>query len=132
MSLAISDPSVVINNEPIGIAPGTVKYTEGFGESNIRAQSTGNGNVTQIFSRDVTTNFSTVKISLYNDIKSINLARSWKALLNENLITVTGVDTQTGESITRTFPSAAVMNDYEVEFSSDAMFELEFKSLPAL
>jgi len=132
MSLAISDPAVVINNEPIGIAPGTVKYTEGFGEANIRAQSTGNGNVTQIYSRDVTMNFSTVKISLYNDIKSINLARAWKALLNENSITVTGTDPATGESLTRTFLSAAVINDYEVEFASDSMFELEFKSLPAV
>lgn len=132
MTLAISDPSVVVNNEPVGIAPGTVKYTEGFGEANIRAQSTGNGNVDQIFSRDVTTNYSMCKFELYNDIDSIELARSWKNLLNANIITVTGVDPQSGQTITRTFSKAALTNDYEVEFSSDSSFEVEFMSLPAV
>lgn len=132
MSLAISDPAVVVNNEPIGIAPGTVKYTEGFGEATTRAQSTGNGNVDQIFSRDVTTNYSMCKFELYNDIDSIELARSWKALLNANIITVTGLDDTTGQSITRTFSKAALTNDYEVEFGSDASFEVEFQSLPAV
>lgn len=132
MSLAISDPAVVINNEPVGLAPGTVKYTEGFGEASVRAQSTGNGNVDQIYSRDVTTNYSMCKLELYNDIKSIELARLWKSLLNGNVITVTGIDPQTGETITRTFQKAALINDYEIEFGSESTFELEFHSLPAV
>lgn len=132
MTLAISDPAVVVNNEPIGIAPGTVKYTEGFGEATVRAQSTGNGNVDQIYSRDVATNHSMCKFELYNDIDSIELARKWKTLLNANIITVTGIDPQSGKSITRTFSKAVLINDYEVEFSSDASFEVEFSSLPAV
>lgn len=130
MSFVISDPSVVVNNEPIGIAPGTVKYTEGLGEQKMRAQSTGNGNVDQVFSQDVTTNFSTLKFSMYNDIDSIENARKWKVALNANVITVTGRDPQ-GKTITRTFRKAALAGDYEIEFGSDSTFELEFQSLPA-
>lgn len=131
MAFVISDPSVVINNQPIGIAPGTVKYTEGLGEQKMRAQSTGNGAVDQIFSQDVTTNFSTVKISLYNDVVSIEAARAWKANLNSNVVTVTGSDPE-GNTITRTFKKAAIITDYEVEFSSDSTFEVEFQSMPAV
>lgn len=132
MPLAISDPSLVINNDPIGIVPGSVRYTEGFGTSSVRAQSTGNGNVSQIYSRDVTTNLSMLKFEMYNDIDSIELARVWKSLLNGNIATVTGIDPITGKTITRTFSKAALINDYEVEFGAESTFELEFQSLPAV
>ncbi len=132
MSFIISDPSVVINNQPIGLVPGSVSYTEGFGEANVRAQSSGNGQVTQVYSRDVTTNFSMCKFEMYNDIDSIELARTWKVLLNANIITVTGIDPTTGDSITRTFSKASLINDYEVEFGSESTFEVEFQSLPAV
>ena len=132
MTFAISDPSVVVNNEPVGIAPGTVKFTEGKGEQKMRAQSTGNGKVDAIYSQDVTTQFSMVKFELYNDIDSIEIARDWKDLLNGNVVTVTGKDVTTGKVITRTFRKAALVSDYEVEFGSESTFEVEFCSLPAV
>jgi len=132
MTFVISDPSVVVNNEPVGIVPGTVKFTEGLGEQMMRAQSTGNGNVDQIFSQDVTTNVSMVSFELYNDIDSIELARVWKTNLNANVITVTGTDPTSGKTITRTFSKAALLSDYEVELGSESTFTVDFKSLPAV
>lgn len=132
MAFAISDPSIVVNNQPVGIVPGSVMYTEGFGESSVRAQSSGNGQVDQIYSRNIETNFSMIKFSLYNDIDSINLARTWKTLLNANIITLNGVDPTTGNSITRTFSKASLISNYEVELGSESTFEVEFNSLPAV
>ena len=57
MSFAISDPAIVINNESVNIAPGTVTFTEGFGEQSVRAQSSGNGRVDQVYGDDVQTHF---------------------------------------------------------------------------
>lgn len=132
MSFVISDPAVVINNEPVATVPGTFKYTEGFGESNVRARSTGNGNTTSVYSEDVTTKFSKFSLELYSDIDSIELARSLKAARNANVVTVNGVDPTTGNSITRSFNRSAVTNDYEVEFGSDTTFTLDFMSDPAV
>jgi len=129
---AISDPAVVINNESVNLAPGSVKYTEGLGEQSIRAQSSGGGSVSQVFSDDVSTHFSMCKFELYNTIESISLARKLKTNKNGNTITVTGKDPTTGKKISRTFKQAAICNDYEVQLASDATFELEFKSLPAV
>jgi len=132
MAFAISDPAVVINNEPVTLAPGSVVYTEGLGEQNIRAQSSGNGSVDQVYSDDVTTHFSMVKFAVYNVIDSIELMRTLKRNRNANVVTVSGVDPTTGSKITRTFNKAALLNDYEVAFGSDTTIELDFKSLPAV
>lgn len=131
MGFVISDPSIVVNNEPVGIVPGSVKFTEGLGEQKMRAMSTGNGNVEQVYSRDVSTQFSRIKFSLYNDINSVENARKWKKNLNSNVIVLTGKD-PSGKTITRTFSKAALIQDYEVELSSDSTFELEFTSSPAV
>ena len=73
MAFAISDPAVVLNNEPVNLAPGTVVYTEGLGEQSVRAQSSGNGSVDQVYSDDVTTHQSMCKFSIFNVIESIEL-----------------------------------------------------------
>ena len=71
MSIALADPSVVINNEPVAVVPNSVKYTEGSGEQTMRAASTGGGGVQQVFSRNVETNFSKVMFEVYNDVDTI-------------------------------------------------------------
>lgn len=131
MSFAISDPAVVINNESVNLAPGTVTYTEGFGEQNVRAQSSGNGRVDQVYSDDVTTHYSMIKFELYNTVESIEFARTLKANKNGNTITVSGIDPISGKKVLRTFKKAALTNNFEVQFGNDTTFEVEFMSLPA-
>lgn len=131
MTFAISDPSIVVNNEPIGIVPNSVKFKEGLGEQKMRAASTGGGNTIPVYSEDVTTNFGMIKFSMYNDIDSIENARKWKKNKNSNVVTLTGKD-PSGKTITRTFLNAAIMNDYEADLSAEGVLELEFTSSPAV
>lgn len=127
MSFAISDPSIVVNNIPISIVPGSVKFNEGKGEQKMRAASTGGGNVEQVYSDDVSTHFSMVKFSLHNDIESIESAKTWKTNKNNNVILLSGKN-PSGKSITRTFGNAALLSNYEVELGSDSSFDVEFTS----
>lgn len=131
MSIALADPSIVVNNEPVSIVPNSVAYDEGLGEQTMRAASTGGGGTEQVFANNVETNFGMVKFALYNDIASIELARSWKTNRNQNVVTMTG-KTPDGQSITRSFTQAAILNNYEVALGSDTSFELEFKSNTAV
>lgn len=132
MAFAISDPAVVLNNEPVNLAPGTVVYTEGLGEQSVRAQSSGNGSVDQVYSDDVTTHQSMCKFSIFNVIESIELMRRTKVNRNANVLTISGIDPTTGAKISRTFNKAALVNDYEVGFSNDSTIEIEFRSLPVV
>lgn len=126
MGFQISDPSVVINNEPVFVMPNTTVYMEGFGEQEVRNQSAGNGVIDQVYSNNVETQIGMVKLSLASTVENINSARSWKANLNQNSITVTGVAPD-GNNLTRNFAAMALTNDYEVNLTSDGVLELEFK-----
>jgi hypothetical protein len=127
MSIVISAPSVIVNNEPIAIVPNSLTYTEGKGEQNVRAASAGGGSVEQVYSENVETNFSMVKFEIYNDAFSIKKAREWKTNLNQNVVQISGAAPD-GSSVERTFQNAGLLADYEVALGSETTIELDFKS----
>ncbi len=127
MSIVISAPSIIVNNEPVSIVPNSVVYTEGFGEQNVRAASTGGGQVEQVYSENVEMSFSKVKFEIFNDANSVALARKWKANRNLNVVQIAG-GAPDGTSIERSFQNAGILNDYDVNLGSETTIEIEFKS----
>ena len=117
----LSNPTVVVNNGSVAVVPNSVSYTEGFGEQEIKVQSAGGGSVQTVLSTNVETNCSMVKFSLHNTAENIDLIRTWKTNLNNNVISITG------EGLTRSFANAALINDYEVALGSDSTIDVEFK-----
>lgn len=130
MSIQVSDPAIIVNNDVIAVEANSVEYTEGFGEQSVRAASTGGGGVEPVFSNDVGTNISMVKFSIPATVDNVALARSWKAGLNANVVQLAG-STAEGR-ITRTFTQAAIVNDYAVPLTADGVIELEFMSKAAI
>lgn len=126
MSVQLADPLVTVNNNPIAVIPNSVKYTEGLGEQTLRAASLGGGNVEQVYSHNVETNFSMVSFEMPSTVENIDQAREWKTNRNQNLVQIAG-STPEGQ-ITRTFSQAAFLNDYEVELGSETNITVEFKS----
>jgi hypothetical protein len=131
MTIALSDVTITVNNEPIAIVPNSFKFTEGKGEQTYRAASAGGGSVEPVYSNDVTSLFSSFGFELYNTIGDIESARQWKSNRDQNVVGMTG-KTPDGKTISRTFARAAILNDYEVQLGSDTTFSLEFKSKPAV
>ena len=130
MAVQLSDPIVMVNNEVVAVIPNSVKFTEGLGEQKIRAASAGGGQVVQIYSHDVESNFSKVMFSIPSTVENIELARQWKQNRNQNLIQIQG-RTPEGD-ISRTFQQAALLSDYEVGLGSDTDVPLEFTSDAAI
>jgi len=131
MSIALADPSIVVNNEPVAVVPNSVKFTEGSGEQTMRAASTGGGGVQQVFSQNIETNFSKVMFEVFNDVETIEDLRGWKKNSNQNVVVLTG-KTPDGKKIRRTFNQAALLNDYEVNLGSDTTISVEFSSNAAV
>ena len=130
MSEQLSNAAVIVNNVPVAIIPNTLAFTEGLGEQNIRAASSGGGQTEQVFSENIEMRYSTVKFELPGTIENIALARGWKVNKNQNLIQISG-RTSDG-TLSRTFSQAALLTDYEVPLSSDGNITLEFRSNPAV
>lgn len=130
MATQLSDVGIVVNNEPINIIPNSVKYKDGKGEQKYTALSGGGGSVTGLFSNDVSTNIGSVTFSIPVTVETADLVRIWKDRRSNNLVQVWG-STPEG-TLTRSFRQAALVNDYEVNPSSEGVIEIEFKSLPAV
>ena len=130
MGIQVANAAVQVNNNTVSIIPNTLVYTEGFGEQEIKAASAGGGQVEQIFSDNIETNFSMVKFDIFATTENIAIARGWKAAKNQNLVQFAG-RTADG-NVTRTFTQAAILNDYEIELGSDGKISLEFKANPAI
>jgi hypothetical protein len=126
MAIQVTNATVLANNEPVGIIPNSLKFTEGKGEQRIRPVSVGDGRVEQVFTNDLETNFAKLMFTMPTTIDSIKLARQWKSNGNQNVFQIAG-STPDGE-ITRSFTQAAVINDYEVNIGVEGDIEIEIQS----
>ena len=120
MAQALANPTIVINNVSILIAPNTAVYTEGKGEQTQRAQSGGGGTVDLVFSKNVESFMSKFNIEMFPTKENIELIRTWKSNDNANAISI--VDT----GFNRSIANAALINDYEVNLGADTTISLEF------
>ena len=130
MATQLADALVTVNNVPIAIMPNSLVFTEGLGEQVIRAASAGGGQVEQIYSNNIESNFSMINFAIPATVDNIAAARQWKSNQNQNVVQVQG---QTPEgTVTRTFTQAAILNDYEVALGSETDIPVEFKANPAV
>jgi hypothetical protein len=121
-SIAISTPSVIVNNLPISIKSNSLKYTEGLGEQIMRTQSAGGGSIDVVYSDNAETKMSKVSFEMINTSENIASIRQWKTNLNQNAISI--VDQQSG--FTRNFASMALTANYEVTLGADTTISVEF------
>ena len=130
MAVQVADATISVNNDPVAVTPNSVVYTEGLGEQSIRAASSGGGQVEQIYSNNIESNFSTLRFDMPATVENIERAREWKVNTNQNVAQVAG---RTPEGrVTRTFTQAAILNDYEVALGTETDISIEFKSNPAI
>jgi hypothetical protein len=130
MSEQLSNAQVLVNNDVVAIIPNTLTFTEGLGEQNIRAASSGGSQTEQVFSDNIEMRYSTVKFEIPSTVENIEKAKDWKVNKNQNLIQVSGRTTD--GKLTRTFSQAALLTDYEVPLTSDGNITLEWRANPAV
>jgi len=128
--IQLADATVMVNDVVLAIVPNTLKYTEGFGEQNVRAASVGGGKVEQVYSRDVESALSKVMFDLHTTPENADIAREWKSKGNQNVVGIAG-STAEGE-LRRTVQSAAMTNDPEIEIGTEGVINVEFMGNSAI
>ena len=124
--IQLVDAAVLINNEAVAITPNSLKFTEGLGEQTMRAASIGGGKTEQLYAEDIETKYATIMFDLPTTPENIELARSWKANSNNNLVSLSGRTAE--KDFTRTFSQAALLSDYEIEIGTEGNISIEFKA----
>lgn len=125
-TIAISSPTVTINNDPIEIVPFTCMYTEGFGEYTQRVASAGGGSTNIVFSENIDMRKSKVNFEVYPTEEVLNIIRGVKNNKNQNVVQITS------GGLTKTIRRAAIINDYEVNLGADTTVSLEFEGISAV
>lgn len=115
----ISDPEIVVNDITVFVVPDSVMYKSGKGERKVLPQSAGNGNVQQVVSRDVNTFKGMVKFSVRSTTESIALKEQWQNNEGANVIEL--------GSVNLTMNNATMINDPEINLTSDGVVEMEFE-----
>ncbi len=128
--IQLTDATVVVNNEAVGVVPNSVAFTEGLGEQTLRPVSVGDGKVEQVYAQNLETSMSTVKLSLHATVDNVALALAWKNNRNQNVVQIAG-STADGD-MTRTFTGAALTANYEVPIGTEANIEIEFMANTAI
>ena len=127
--MALSNPELVINGEPVPIVPNSFSYDEGQPEKTVRAAVIGD-TVIQEFSKNVEEAFSNFKFSIYPSADNIDKSREWENNDNTNTVTATAVEVINGAEKTwrRTFKNATIGDVPEKSFGADTQIELTWKS----
>ncbi len=122
--IQVTNASIVVGNDNIGITPNSAEFDEGRGEQTLRPVSVGGGKVELVYAENLETNIGMVKFSMPSTIENIALALSWKTNKNRNVVTIAG-DTDDGD-LTRTYTQAALTANYKVPLGTEADIEVEF------
>lgn len=128
MGLQLSDVTVEVNDDTVGVEVGSVSYTEGFGEAKVRAVSTGGGGKQLIFGRDLSEALSMIKFEIPATIPNVAKLRTWSVSLgglSVNLSASFG-----GESFTRAMTQGSVTNNPEINVGPEGTIEVEIKGNP--
>lgn len=125
---ALSTPTLTVDNVVLPIVPNSLVYTEGFGEQDVRTQSSGGGSVSLVISRNVETSYSMVQCQVENTQANIEFLRAIKA--NTNFHVVSFFDSRVG--YTRTLQQALLTSNYEVGLGADTAISIEFKGSSAV
>ena len=121
----LSVPTIMVNNDVVGIVPNTFKYTSGDGETKVRAASVGGGNADPVHTRDAESMFSTVMFSMYVRGNEISKIRDWKANTGNNTVLALQRGEGDEKDFSIPFVEMSVTNDPDINAAADGVIEIE-------
>lgn len=119
-----------MNGDQLAYEADTLEFTGGKGEFQIRNAVVGGGQTEQIFSEDIKTKYSMLKVSLPTTVKNVKIVKTLKNNLNRNTLEVSGIID--GEVFSEIFTQAAIMNDPIKKLATEGSIELEWRSNPSV
>ena len=120
----VFDPEIRINNLTFAVVPNTTKVVTGQGESSLKAQSTGNGEVSMVYSEDVESKVAKLMVSVYVSAEKIDSIINLKKNRSNNYVAIN--DT----AVNLILKDATLTNDPEMTLGLDGQAELEFSGKP--
>jgi hypothetical protein len=122
----LSNPSVEVNGETIGIVPNSLSYKDGRGNRTVRPESAGGNSINVVVTEDAETKKGMVKFSLYNTKVNDELKVSWQSTVDGNTVRFSDGD------FVKPFRQMFVTEDPEVALGADGNMEIVFEGAPLI
>jgi hypothetical protein len=122
----LSNPTVTINDDTIGIVPNSLVYKPGLGDKNVRAQSSGGNAIDAVVTENAETKISMVKFKLYNTKTNLDIVKTWSANIQNT------IQLSENDDIVENFSGMVVGPEPERNIGADGDLEIEFMGQPSL
>jgi hypothetical protein len=124
MSLpSLSNPTIEVNDEIIGIIPNSFIYKEGSGDKDAKAESAGGDAINVVVTENAETKISMSKFKLYLTATNLQRVKDWSANLANTIRAYQG-------EINVSFRDMVVTTEPERAPGADGELEIEFKGAP--
>lgn len=123
---AFVNPATLINGEPVAYVPNSIEFSDGYGDRNIRTQTTGGGNVEQVITEDVETQMGRVKFTLLSTTENIARITEWQQNIDANAIELSA------PGLTRQYARMTIVSEPPKPGGQDAQFDVEFQGTKAI
>lgn len=124
---SLVNPAILINGSPVAYVPNSFEFSDGYGDRNIRTQTTGAGNVEQVITEDVETQMGRVKFTLLSTTENIAAVTQWQQNLDANAIELSAAP-----SFTRQYAKMTIVSEPAKPGGQDASFDVEFQGSKAV
>ena len=123
------DASIEVDDEAITIEGNTIAYTEGQGESTVKA-ATKAGRTVIVISEDITTKVGMIKFEMPATVQSANTSRDFKATPAGRItVRMSGTDAA-GNRLGRTLTQGTMVTDPEKAIQNEGKIAVEFRGAP--
>lgn len=120
--IALSVPTVLVNDIPIAIVPNSFEFEPGYGEINVRSASVGGGSSTSIHTEDAEGKIGMCKFQAFVTDESRGVIALVKQRVGTNVVSAVQAN-----GIPIILNGASMTNNPTFAASADGTVELEFK-----
>lgn len=124
---SLTNPTVLVNGSPVAYVPNSFEFSDGYGDRNIRTQTTGDGNVEQIITEDVETQMGRVKFTLLSTTENIAAVTQWMQNIDANAIELSAKP-----DFSRQYARMTIVSEPVKPGGQDANFDVEFQGSKAI
>jgi len=121
----IGSPTVLVDNETIGIVPNSASFTLGKGTKNVRVASAGGGATEIVVTENAEEKKSKGKFSVYPTKENIDKIVSWSK--DKHVVQIIDND-----GFQKTMQDAVLVTDPEIALGADTVIELEWEGKPVI
>lgn len=124
-TVALSVPTIKVNNDVVPIVPNTFKYVSGDGETTVRAASTGGNNAVSVHTQNAETMFSKIMFSVHVTLDLIPKIRDWKADIGGVRVEASQQGLNGADDFSVAFKGVSMTNDPDINAVADGVIEIE-------